>query len=108
MKKLIFIITLLCGTAHAEFYTGNDLYSRLTSDNHLERMAGLGFIIGVFDASQRIDHCAPDNITAGQVRDMVRQHMDSTPSLRHYAADVQVRFVLSRAWPCPKKNGSAL
>lgn len=108
MKKLTLIISLLCGTAHAEFYTGNDLYNKLISDNAIERMVGLGFVIGVFDTAQSVAHCAPDNITAGQVRDMVRQHLEATPSVRHYAAEVQVRYVLSRAWPCPKKNGSAL
>lgn len=108
MKKLIFIISLLCSTAHAEFYTGNDLYNKLTSDNAIERMVGLGFVVGVSDTVQGVTHCAPDNITAGQIRDMVRQHLEATPSVRHYAAEVQVRYVLNRAWPCPKKNGSAL
>lgn len=107
-KTLILTAALLCGAAHAEFYDGNDLYGKLTADNSIDNMVGLGYIMGVFDSSRGVTHCPPDNVRAGQIRDMVRQHLEALPSVRNITADVQVRFVLQRAWPCAKKNGGAL
>lgn len=107
MKKLLIVAALLAGSAHAEFYSGNDLLAKLQSSEPVERMIGAGYITGVFDAASGASQCPPENVTIGQVRDMVKSHLEATPTLRHYPADVQVRFVLTRAWPCAKK-GTAL
>lgn len=104
MKKLILIAALCASTAHAEFLTGNDLLQRLESDSAVERVAGLGYIMGVADAVLGVEQCAPGNVTAGQMRDMVRNHLTSNPSVRHITADVQVRYVLKNAWPCANSN----
>lgn len=106
MRKQIVVAALTCAslTAHAEFWSGNDLLEKLKQQPGFDSALGLGYVMGVFDASRGAEHCPPDNITAGQVRDMVRQHLESTPATRHFVADVQVRYVLGRAWPCAKKN----
>lgn len=102
MKAAIILTAALAATtASAEFYNGNDLYGKLTGDAY-ERSVGIGYIMGVFDSSRGVAHCPPENVTAGQIRDMVRQHLEATPSLRHHVADIQVRFVLKQAWPCAK------
>jgi hypothetical protein len=109
MKKLIAIAALMCGTAHAEFYTGNDLLAKMQSSNSDERIHALGYVMGVFDVGAGVVQCAPENVTAGQARDMVRNYLDNTPATRHLNAEAQVRYVLSTAWPCPKRNkGTAL
>lgn len=105
MKRVIFAAALACTGAHAEFLTGNDLYQKLNGDFG-DKMMTIGYIMGVFDATRSVEHCPPDNITAGQVRDMVRNHLEATPSTRHYTADVQVRYVLGKTWPCAKKGSS--
>ena len=104
MKKLLLATALMCGAAHAEFYTGNDLLSKQQSSSTVDNMVALGYVMGVFDATRGEAHCPPDNVTAGQVKDMVRNHLEATPSTRHYVADMQVRYVLNRAWPCAKKG----
>ena len=42
MKKLIAALLMMPAMAHAEFWTGNNLYDRLTSSDVLERVQGLG------------------------------------------------------------------
>lgn len=103
MKRLLPIALLACASAHAEFYNGNDLLQKMNGDFG-DRMISLGYIMGVFDAARGVEHCPPDNITAGQVRDMVKLHLDATPSTRHFVADLQVRYVLKQAWPCANKK----
>ena len=107
MKKLILIAALASSVAHAEFYTGNELLAKIEATNTVDSMLGLGYVMGVFDTARGVEHCPPDSITAGQVRDMVRQHLVNSPSIRHITADLQVRYVLKNAWPCPKKNNGS-
>jgi hypothetical protein len=106
MKKLTAIAALVCGTAHAEFLTGNDLLAKFNGSD-IQQMVGLGYVIGVFDATMGAAHCPPANVTSGQVQDVVKNHLIATPSTRHYVADVQVRYILGQTWPC-KKKGTAL
>lgn len=105
MKKLIAIAALLCGTAHAEFYTGNDLLKDFNGDL-AGKMLGIGYVMGVYDTTQGVVHCPPNNVTAGQVQDMVKAQLDARPDLRHLSADSHVTYVLKRAWPC--KKGASL
>ena len=71
MRKLLLAGALLCSSAHAQFFTGNDLLTRINSDNSIDRTLAMGFIMGVYDSSLLTEHCPPSNVTAGQVRDMV-------------------------------------
>ena len=106
--RAVFAVGLLalCATAQAEFKDGNKLYSDLTG-NHGAQMLALGYITGVADALGGVTHCAPANVTAGQIFDMTKQYLEENPSLRHFTADLIVSRVLGRTWPCPKK-GNAL
>ncbi len=105
MRKLALIAALVCGTAHAEFMTGNDLMGRFNG-NDIQQMVALGYVMGVFDATMDATHCPPANVTAGQVQDIVKNHLIATPATRHYAADAQVRYILGKTWPCAKKGTS--
>lgn len=108
MKKyLIGAVVLASFAAHAEFFSGNDLLGKLDADNSVDRMVALGYIMGVADTTRGIEQCSPEGVTAGQMRDMVRNHLVASPAVRHFTADLQVRYVLKTAWPCPKKKNSS-
>lgn len=106
MKKAIIIAALMCGTAHAEFRDGNKLYSQMTGTT-TDEIAAIGYIMGVSDAVQNVVHCAPPTVSAGQVYDMVKQHLQSNPATRHFTGDTIIAYVLGKAWPCPKKGTGA-
>lgn len=105
MKRLIATLTFgVSLAANAEFYSGNDLLSKLNDSSVVDRMVGMGYVIGVFDVTRGIIHCPPENITAGQVRDMVHQYLRASPSDRHLSADQHVVQVLKQNWPCAKRG----
>ena len=104
MKKLLITASLLCGTAQAQsvMYTGQDLYTRLTSNPAIAN----GYIAGVHDSQSGITICVPPNtVTLGQMSDMVKQLLERVPSERHLPADIFVQGALSDRWPCAKKGG---
>lgn len=104
MKRQIAIsaFALASLSVQAEFYSGNRLYDLLTSTNENQRSVGLGFVIGVHDAHEKVTHCSPDNVTAGQVRDIVLQALSGAPSIRHRNAEQLVWQTLKATWPCPE------
>jgi hypothetical protein len=104
MKKLILATALLAGSAHAEFMTGNDLLDKLTGTT-TDQVLGLGYILGVFDASRGTYICPPGQITAGQTRDIVKGYLERTPQQRHNTGDLLVVVALGQVWPCKKGNG---
>lgn len=106
MKKLLTVLLFVPVMAHAEFKTGNELYADLNAESTVSRAVGLGYIMGVADATRNMTHCAPAEVTAGQINDMVKKHLANTAELRHYTADIIVSYVLKKAWPCANKpNG---
>lgn len=104
MKKLIAGLMLVPCMAMAEFKTGNELLNNIKSDSIVENMVALGYIMGVADATRGSVHCGPAGVTAGQMRDMVKNHLEATPELRHYTADIIIGYVFKRAWPCATKS----
>jgi len=106
MKKFILILSLLAGSAHAEFWDGNRLHEKLSSSSYYEQGLAMGYIMGVSDMTLNILHCAPPTATAGQVQDMVAQHLRLYPERRTKTADTIVTDTLKAAWPCPKKESS--
>jgi len=104
MRALLLTTALLCGGAHAQFFTGNDLLARINSDIAYDRGLSMGFVLGVYDATLTIEHCPPPNVTAGQVRDMVAKSLNSGAAARHLPAEAFVVYTLGAAWPCPKKG----
>jgi hypothetical protein len=105
MNKLpvFFALALSMSAAHAEFKDGNKLLRELRGDN-IDQVHAMGYVIGVADALRGITHCPPSNVTVGQLSDMVKQHLEASPSTRHLTADVHVGFVLKQAWPCANNN----
>ena len=104
MKNLLLTAALLCSSAHAQFFTGNDLLTRINADNAIDRTLAMGFIMGVYDSTVLLEHCPPSNVTAGQVRDMVAKDLYNGAAARHLPAAAFVAYTLSAAWPCAKKG----
>lgn len=107
IKKVVLSLSIfLCAHAGAEFLDGNRLLSDLKSADAFERGIAMGYILGIADRGRSVTNCMPSNVTAGQLQDMVKQHLELFPGARHYTGDVIVSYVLSQAWPCAKKGTS--
>lgn len=102
MKLLPTILLTLSLSAHAEFVDGNKLHSWLNGED-AEQLIGKGYVAGVFDAFHGLDHCAPENVTLGQVTEMTGIALRTNPATRHQEASLLVLVMLERYWPCPKK-----
>lgn len=107
MKKLISGLTLCALTtvhANAAFFSGNDLYSRMTSEDDGKVIMALGFVVGVHDSFEGEFICTGNNVTAGQLRDVVKKYLAENPAKRDTGAVVLTTVALGRAFPCPKKG----
>ena len=103
MKRLILPLLFCCTAAQAEFYTGNDVLSKMEG-SHSDKMAMLGYVAGVSDALQKTVHCVPSNVTLGQLHDMFKQHLINFPESRHFTADSLLANLLRANWPCPRRG----
>jgi hypothetical protein len=103
MKKLLASLLFVPCMASAEFMSGNNLYSKMNGDFG-DKMLALGFVQGVFDVYVNVTICPPNNITVGQVSDMVRGYFDNNPSIRHKTAESLINQALKQAWPCSSQN----
>jgi hypothetical protein len=107
MKRLLTVsLVALCATANAEFWDGNKLLERATGETWYEKGVAIGYIMGVTDTTLGISHCAPSNVTAGQVEAMVVQHLRLFPERRARTGDSLVIEVLKATWPCPARTPS--
>jgi len=110
MRKLIAIAALMCGTAHAEYFTGNDIqkWSEETTNNISWGMM-YGYIAGVADTGQSAVFCIPPTVRLQQIVDLVKNHVAGNPATRHISADITIINVLKQVWPCAeKRKGVAL
>lgn len=108
MKKFLIAMLLIPSLARAEFLTGNDLYSKLTAREVMDRMYALGYVIGVYDVNVHLTVCprTEQGITAGQIQDIVINYLASNPGQRHRNAEILVRDALKQIWPCQNSRGS--
>lgn len=102
MKKLFLTLVFLAGNAHAQFWSGNELHERINGTD-LEKIAALGFIIGVHD-SNKDKVCIPAHATTGQIRDSFVQWLNANPEVRHFSAGSLVLYMLRERWPCRSKE----
>lgn len=108
MKKTLIALTLAAASsAHAGFYTGNDILRRLNGDE-VSKSVAMYYIAGVADTLQGALVCAPAEVTLGQLMDMTQHYLNASPTTRHQAADLLITRMLTAIWPCPDKKGTAL
>lgn len=114
MKKIALagLLFLHFSLAHAGFWSGNQLYGWI--QNSATRSMGTTFITGVADNEgihyffARLDgkayatafFCLPEEVTAGQITDIVQKYFADHPSTRHLDAALLTRSALIEAYPC--------
>lgn len=105
MKHLFAAILMTFAVkANAEFFTGNGLLNLLQSHEVIDRIHGLGYVQGVFDAHSGATICSPAGVTAGQVRDMTKNYLENNPAIRNKTADIIIRDAFKLVWPCANRN----
>ena len=107
MRKLLAALLMVPALSHAEFETGNSLLSKMQSIHLVEKSVALGFIKGVADVYVYVTFCPPNNaanITAGQLSDMVQNHLEANPAIRHRTAESIIGDLFKRTWPCQNNN----
>ena len=104
--ETLILAALLCGSAHAQFKTGNKLLQQMDGEFG-DQMNAIGYVSGVADTLQGAVVCAPATVTAGQLMDMTRLYLERTPARRHLAADVLIHDMLKAMWPCAKRGTGA-
>ena len=108
MKKLLAALLFVPAMAHAEFWTGNDLYGKLQSVEVYDRMHGLGYVMGTYDAQVHVYYCPKSEnlLNAGQLRDIVFQYLSTNPGQRHRPAYALIMESFRALWPCPNRTPS--
>jgi hypothetical protein len=106
MKTLILLAALLCGTAQAATYSGNQLLTELNGDAST-RLGALRFVKGAWDGIELAQTlagqtaiCTPSDVVVGQVADIVRNDLTNRPAVRHEEAVMLVYVSLLKTWPC--------
>lgn len=110
MKKTLAALLMVPCMAHAEFWSGNTLLSRMNGDN-IDQVQAYGYVMGVFDTAAGVDHCGQGTpgLTVKQVSDIAKQYLEQNPNIRNLTADLLVRAAFGRIWPCAnKKNGKGV
>ncbi|HUD93441.1 Rap1a/Tai family immunity protein [Sphingobium sp.] len=107
---------LFPATAHAGFYTGDQLYAACTAEkggkDYFERTYEcLGYISGAVDAFNttrevnKLKSCIPGDVTISQLRNATVDYLSKNPIDRAKSASSQVFAATRKAWPCPKSSG---
>ena len=105
MKKLLLASLLVSASAHATYFSGNDILNKLTSEGS-DRALALGYVAGIHDALENVAVCSPNGVTLGQLRDIVIRKLRSVPEKRHMAADLFIFQALTEAFPCKNKKNT--
>ena len=110
MKKWIAGLLMVPCMAYADFWSGNDLYNKQTSNDVLDRVQAMGYVIGVYDVGVSAIFCprTESGITVGQLNDMIRNWLANTPHRRHEPAERLVLDAYKQVWPCPNRNRNTL
>jgi hypothetical protein len=107
------LLLLLSASAHPQRVsttTGNDLLESCESRDFKQAFC-LGYITGVTDFDgmdgaafpERRRSCIPENVSNGQVRDVVVKYLKDHPEERHLLAAVLIVEAASKAFPCKAK-----
>ena len=111
MKKILIFLLFLVSFSFGWFVDGNRLYDDGLEYHKYEEALNFsgvqagryqGYVMGVYDAYDRILICAPKNVTAGQVADIVFKYLQEHPEIRNKPADFLILKSLKKVWPCKK------
>jgi hypothetical protein len=107
------LLSLVSASAHAQRVsttTGNDLLESCES-NDFKQAFCLGYITGVTDLDgadgsafpERRRSCVAENVSNGQVRDVVVKYLKDHPEERHIQASILIVKAMAQAFPCKAK-----
>ena len=94
MKKALIALALAAPLAHADFFSGNDLYAKLLSSNPADKVTAVAYIAGVADGGQGNKHCIPDGVSVGQIVELTTNVLRSQPENRHFGASQFIEVVI--------------
>lgn len=114
MKRLLFVFALLgfASTCHAQFVTGNKLYTKCVAMKQWEAtnqmsasevqiadgMFCMGYVAGVADAADGPLVDIPAGATQQQLADIVYDYLDKHPESRNLSAMILVRAALTNTF----------
>jgi negative regulator of sigma E activity len=98
------VLLAAAASADAEFFTGQDLLTRMHANDYNSQNIALGYIIGVHDAYRTVTHCSPDNLTAERLFIMVRSYLEIQTDLRVTSADIVIEHMMRAVWPCAQHS----
>lgn len=95
---------MLSGNAHAGgyFMTGDRLLAILNGTPTGKAQA-LVFIVAVHDSTSA-DHCSPDDLDSGEMRDMVKAKLEEVRPMLGLPAVKLVGSILKAAYPCKEPD----
>ncbi|NWK98817.1 hypothetical protein DM806_24765 [Sphingobium lactosutens] len=115
-KRLYAVAIAACGlfpvSAHAGFYSGDELYAVCTAEkggkDYFEKSYEcLGYISGAVDAFNttrevnKLKSCIPGDVTISELRSVTVDYLGKNPIDRQKSASSQVFAATRKAWPCP-------
>lgn len=106
MRRALILALALSGPAYAEFMDGNKLLKDMKDSSYFLQGHAMGYVVGIADMGLGIVHCAPANVTAGQLNDMIKNYLENMPAERHKTADEIINKVLKTMWPCAKRGST--
>lgn len=92
--------------AAGEFKSGNEIKIGLegwvdkNSTEYVRDGVAFGYVIGVHDALSGVAVCSGENVTQGQVINVVLKFMRQNPEILDRSADQVVAAALKAVWPC--------
>lgn len=111
--SLLTLLLMASVSAHAQRVsttTGNDLLDSCESKDFKEAFC-LGYITGVTDLDgmdgsvfpERRRSCVAENVSNGQVKDIVVKYLKDHPEERHLLAAILIVKAMAQAFPCKSK-----
>jgi hypothetical protein len=102
--KYAVLLLALAAPVQAGMIDGNYLLEQMQNKLIAAQTFSSGYIAGVHDSTSNVIFCSPSEVTLGQLRDMVKNHLIINPSIRHLGADIIITGMLNDIWPCAKKG----
>lgn len=94
-------VALLPSPARAEWMSGAQLNEACSAKAPVDRAMCLSYVIGVLDGFRSMERPpkVPDDVSAGQVRDVVATYLASHDEARTLQGRMVVKAAIADAWP---------
>ncbi|QOV93343.1 Rap1a/Tai family immunity protein [Novosphingobium sp. ES2-1] len=95
------VLTLLATPARAEWMSGAQLNEACSAKAPVDRAMCLSYVIGVLDGFRSMERPpkVPDDVSAGQVRDVVATYLASHDEAQTLQGRMVVKAAIADAWP---------